>query len=46
MQSIADFWCKAASEDDCVFVYMLRGSTLIITTVLDDIMMIQVLDGQ
>eukprot|EP00961_Rhodomonas_salina_P237405 3209336-Rhodomonas_salina.2 len=39
-----DFGCKAASEDDCVFVYKRGESTLIIATVVDD--MIQVSDSQ
>eukprot|EP00961_Rhodomonas_salina_P118127 1589867-Rhodomonas_salina.1 len=39
-----DFGCKAASEDDCVFVYKCGKSTLIIVTVVDD--MIQVSDSQ
>ena len=43
-QTMADFGCKAASEDDCVFVYKRGDSTLIIATVVDD--MIQVSDSQ
>lgn len=43
---MTDFGCKAASKDDCVFVYTLqcRGSTLIIATMDDD--MIQASDSQ
>eukprot|EP00961_Rhodomonas_salina_P088742 1193833-Rhodomonas_salina.2 len=46
MQMMTDFGCKAASKDDCVFVYTLqcRGSTLIIATMDDD--MIQASDSQ
>eukprot|EP00961_Rhodomonas_salina_P280571 3789806-Rhodomonas_salina.1 len=43
-QTMLDFGCKAASEDDCVFVYKRGESTLIIATVVDD--MIQVSDSQ
>eukprot|EP00961_Rhodomonas_salina_P234109 3163795-Rhodomonas_salina.1 len=43
-QTMQDFGCKAASKDDCVFVYKRGESTLIIATVVDD--MIQVSDSQ
>eukprot|EP00961_Rhodomonas_salina_P060683 814669-Rhodomonas_salina.1 len=35
-QTMLNFGCKAASEDECVFVCKRGGSTLIITTVVDD----------
>lgn len=43
-QTMFDFGCKAASEDNCVFVYKRGESTLIIATVVDD--MIQVSDSK